>query len=149
MADVCPDAETALLLAILVRALVLTAGTAARNGRPVCHPARETIRASLNAAARHGLTGPAIDPFTGDTTDPWTMVYRLAEHTGDALTALGDDELADRLLRAVATRGGGAERQRAAWHRARSPGALVAELAATTAAGPLTVNDAESLAHGC
>ncbi|MFI7545047.1 glutamate--cysteine ligase [Actinoplanes sp. NPDC049599] len=134
--DVCPDVDTAVLVAVLIRALVATEARAASAGSPVCHPSRQAIRRGLEAAARHGLAGPAIDPFTGDPVDPWTMVSRLVTHSGNALDAFGDGGTVAQLLELLAARGTGAQRQRAAWGRAQSPAALIAELAATTAGRP-------------
>ena len=132
VADVAPDLDTAVLLAALVRALVTTAVTDAQAGEPMPRPPRATIVAGLDAAARHGTAGPAIDPWTGAFTEPWALVRRMVDHTGRALTASGDDATVARLLRAVEISGTGADRQREAWHRAKSPAQLVAELAAAT-----------------
>lgn len=134
--DVCPDVDTAVLVAVLIRALVATEAMASSAGSPMRHPSRETISIGLDAAARHGLAGPAIHPYTGGPVDPWTMVRRLVEHTTDALNALGDGETVKRLLALVAAQGTGTQRQRTAWSRAESPAALIAELATTTAGSP-------------
>jgi len=132
VADVCTDIDTALLLAVLVRALVATALTEVRAAKPSSRPPRATILAGLDAAARHGLTGPAVDPWTGVPAQPWALVRRLMDHVDGALAALGDDATAARLLRALAARGTGADRQRAAWERAQSPADLVSRLADAT-----------------
>ncbi|GIF01766.1 carboxylate-amine ligase [Paractinoplanes rishiriensis] len=130
--DVCADVDTAVSLAVLVRALVVTATREIHTGRPPLPLHRQGIQRGLVAAAVHGLTGPGVDPFTGVRTDPVQLVMRLVEYVGDALVALGDQEIAEGLSEVVATRRTGASWQRAAWHRAATPSALVAELAVTT-----------------
>ncbi|MCU7729492.1 glutamate--cysteine ligase [Actinoplanes sp. KI2] len=132
VADVGADADTALLLAVLVRGLVATALTEITAAKPPPRPCRATILAGLDAAARHGLTGLAVDPWTGARAQPWALVHHLVDHTGRALATLGDAETAAGLLDALAARGTGADRQRAAWRRAKSPADLVTELARTT-----------------
>ncbi|RZU53222.1 carboxylate-amine ligase [Krasilnikovia cinnamomea] len=136
VADVCPDVDTALLLAVLVRALVTTAVADTQAGKPMPHPPRATIVAGLDAAARHGPAGPAIDPRNGAFIQPWTLVRRLVDHAGPALAASGDAATVAHLLRALKIRGTGADRQREAWTRAESPAQLVAELAAATWQAP-------------
>lgn len=137
IADVCPDVDTALLLALLVRALVATATTEARAGRSVPQAAGRFVWAGLAQAARSGLTGAGIDPFTGRPIDPWELVYRLVDHVSAALDTLGDRGAVYDRLAMLHSGGTGAERQRAAWRRARGPADLVAALAAMTAAEPL------------
>ncbi|MCM4081271.1 carboxylate-amine ligase [Paractinoplanes hotanensis] len=132
VADVCPDIDTAVLVAVLVRGLVATCIAESRSGEPVPSVDGTTVRTSLQAAARYGLAGYAIDPWTGLRTDPWHLVNRLADQIGPTLASLGDERTARRLLRVVAGRGAGAERQRKAWNRASSPADLVAELTTTT-----------------
>ncbi|GAA0505090.1 hypothetical protein Ade02nite_71230 [Paractinoplanes deccanensis] len=132
IADVSPDVDTAVLLAVLIRALVATSVADDRAGRPLPRPGRATIRSALDLAARHGLAGPAIDPWSGAPTAAGTLLSRLVDHVSGALSGLGDDRTVESLLSTVAARGTGAERQRAAWRRAESPAALVAELADIT-----------------
>ena len=69
IADVCLDAGTAVLLAGLTRALVATALAEARRGTPAAAPPARQAAAALAAAARHGLAGAGIDPFTGQAVD--------------------------------------------------------------------------------
>ncbi|MBM2616374.1 YbdK family carboxylate-amine ligase [Actinoplanes sp. LDG1-06] len=129
VADVCPDVETALLVAILSRALVMTAGVRARIGIPAPHPSSAAVDAALDAAARHGMAGPAIDPFNGRTTSPWQMTERLLDHAGAALRSSGDDQRAEKLLIRLRELGTGADRQRTALTHAASPGEFIAALA--------------------
>ncbi|SNY59284.1 carboxylate-amine ligase [Paractinoplanes atraurantiacus] len=136
IADVSIDVDTAVLLAVLIRALVATAVADSRAGRPMPRPGREAIRSALDLAARHGLTGPAIDPWTGVHTEAARLLTRLVDHVSGSLAGLGDDRTVERLLAAIEAHGTGADRQRSAWLRSGSPTQLVAELAATTWPSP-------------
>ena len=69
VADVCLDAGTAVLLAGLTRALVATALAEARRGTPPPAAPAQWVHAALAAAARHGLAGAGVDPFTGQAAD--------------------------------------------------------------------------------
>jgi glutamate---cysteine ligase / carboxylate-amine ligase len=66
VADVCLDVGTTVLVAGLTRALVATALAEARQQTPLAAvSARQVAAAALDAAARHGLAGTGVDPFTG------------------------------------------------------------------------------------
>jgi hypothetical protein len=64
-----PDAGAAVLLAGLTRALVATALAEARRGTPPPAAPARWGDAALAAAARHGLAGAGVDPFTGRAAD--------------------------------------------------------------------------------
>lgn len=136
VADVCPDVDTALLLALLVRALVVTATADVRAGRGAARPPVRLVRAALEQAARHGAAGPGTDPLTGRATAPGVLVARLLDHVDGALDALGDRSTVTSLLALLRARGTGAERQRALWRRSPDPAELVSVMAATTAGRP-------------
>ena len=88
VADVCLDVGTAVLLAGLTRALVATALAEARRGTPVA--TAPWASAALVAAARHGLTGAGVDPFTGQTVDARSLRWRLLDHVHAALSDRDD-----------------------------------------------------------
>jgi carboxylate-amine ligase len=135
VADVCLDAGTAVLLAGLTRALVATALAEARRGTPAAAAPAEWVHAGLTAAARHGLTGPGIDPFTGQAADPRSLRSRLLDHVCPALDDRGDTGTITRLLHRLDARGTGADRQRALFATARSAPAFAEALARETLPG--------------
>jgi len=133
VADVCLDADTALLLAGLTRALVATALAEARRGTAVA--AAPWAGAALTAAARHGLSGAGIDPLTGQTVGARSVRCRLLDHVGAALADSGDAETIGWLLHRLDHRGTGADRQRALFAGAASVPEFVEALARATLSG--------------
>jgi glutamate---cysteine ligase / carboxylate-amine ligase len=132
VADVCLDAGTTVLLAGLTRALVATALAEARQGTPVPAAPTPWVNAALTAAARHGLAGPAVDPFTGQAADPRRLRNRFVDHVQPALSDHGDAQMITGLLRQLDRQGTGADRQRALLAGAASPPGFVQALARAT-----------------
>jgi carboxylate-amine ligase len=132
VADACLDAGTAVLLAGLTRALVATAVAEARRGTPPPAAPASRVTAALLAAARHGLGGPAVDPFTGQAADPRSLRSRLIDHVYPALRDHGDAQTITGLLRRLDQQGTGADRQRALFASAASRPAFVRALARAT-----------------
>jgi glutamate---cysteine ligase / carboxylate-amine ligase len=132
VADACLDVGTAVLLAGLTRALVATALAEARQSTPRPAPPAPWVNAALATAARHGLAGPAVDPFTGQTTDPRSLQSRLIDHVYPALSDHGDAQTITGLLRQAGQQGTGADRQRALFTSAASPPGFVRALARAT-----------------
>src|SRR6516164_2529367 len=124
VADACLDAGTAVLLAGLTRALVATAVAEARRGTPPPAAPASRVTAALLAAARHGLAGPAVDPFTGHAADARSAVSRLIDHVYPALNDHGDAQSIIRLLSGIDQQGTGADRQRALFASGASPPAF-------------------------
>jgi len=135
VADVCLDAGTAVLLAGLTRALVATALAEARRGTPVAAAPAGQVAAALAAAARHGLAGAGVDPFTGQAVDAPALRSRLLDHVYPALSDHGDTETITRLLHRLDQQGSGAGRQRALFTSAASPPAFITALARATLSG--------------
>jgi len=135
VADVCLDVDTAVLAAGLIRALVATALAEARRGTPVAAPPARQVAAALAAAARRGLAGAGIDPFTGQAIDGPALRSRFLDHVHPALSDRGDTETVTRLLHRLDDRGTGADRQRALFTSAASTPAFVRELARATLSG--------------
>jgi len=132
VADACLDAGAAVLLAGLTRALVATALAEARQHAPLpAAPARH-VNAALAAAARHGLTGPAIDPFTGQPADARSVRSRLIDQLYPALSDHGDAQIITGLLRRLDQDGTGADRQRALFTSGLPPPEFVQALARAT-----------------
>jgi carboxylate-amine ligase len=132
VADTCLDVGTAVLLAGLTRALVATALAEARRGTPVPPAPTPWINAALVAAARHGLAGPAIDPFTGQPADARNLLSRLIDHVHPVLSDLGDAQMITGLLRRIDQHGTGANRQRALFASGVNPPRFVQALARAT-----------------
>jgi glutamate---cysteine ligase / carboxylate-amine ligase len=132
VADACLDAGAAVLLAGLTRALVATALAEARQGTPPPAAPASWANAALAAAARHGLAGPAVDPFTGQAADARSAVFRLIDHVYPALSDHGDAQTIIRLLRRLDQQGTGADRQRALFASGASPPTFTRALAHAT-----------------
>ena len=132
VADVCLDADTAVLLAGLTRALVATALAEARQGTPLPAAPASWVNAALTAAAKHGLTGPAVDPFTGQTADARSLRSRLIDHLYPALHDHGDAQTISGLLHRLDQQGTGADRQRALFADDASPPGFARALARAT-----------------
>ncbi len=135
VADVCLDVGTAVLLAGLTRALVATALAEARRGTPAAAAPARHVEAALAAAARHGLTGAGVDPYTGQPVDAPALRSRLLDHVHPALGDHGDTETITRLLHRLDQRGTGAGRQRALFTSAASTPAFITALARATLSG--------------
>ena len=130
--DVCLSVDEAVLLAGLVRAMVATAVEDFREGRPVPPVRTEMITAALTAAARHGLDGPGIDVFSGDTVPQRHLLERFLAQLRPGLAVTGDGDEVTRLVTSVAVAGTGADRQRALWADSATPGEFARALAAAT-----------------
>ena len=135
VADVCLDAGTAVLAAGLTRALVATALAEARRGTPAPAAPSRQVAAALAAAARQGLAGAGVDPFTGQAVDAPALRSRLLDHVRPALRDHGDTETITTLLRRLDDRGTGADRQRALFTSAASTPAFINALARATLSG--------------
>jgi glutamate---cysteine ligase / carboxylate-amine ligase len=113
VADVPATSAESTRFALLVRALVTALLKSVDRGDPTPDPSPEHLRAAYWRAARDGLSGAAIDPFTGKPTTAAHQLSVLADLTDPALLAPVD----------------GAARQRAA-HAAGGPRAVVDSLIA-------------------
>ena len=113
VADVCLDLDDAVLLAGLVRALVTTAIEEAEDGVPVRAVSARRIEAAILAAARHGLDGPGLDPWSGARAAQRSLLDRLLGHVWGTLARSGDDQEITALVGRLDQRGTGAVRQRA------------------------------------
>ncbi|MBB3665625.1 carboxylate-amine ligase, partial [Prauserella sediminis] len=126
VADTATTPDEALLQALLCRALVDTAlgapGSAGTgSGEPAgeqqageAAPLEEILPAAVWSAARYGLSGRGVDPWTGHTRPAAELVDDLLGHVRPALERSGDADLVDALARRVLSEGSGAQRQRRA-----------------------------------
>jgi glutamate---cysteine ligase / carboxylate-amine ligase len=93
------------------------------------------VNAALAAAARRGLAGTGVDPFTGQAADARSLRSRLLDHVYPALSDRGDAQTITGLLRRLDDRGTGADRQRALFASAGSAAGFVEALARATLSG--------------
>ncbi|REK86927.1 YbdK family carboxylate-amine ligase [Streptomyces inhibens] len=120
--DVSVDVADTVALAVLIRALVVTAGALVHRGCPGPQTCGELVHAAYWRAARDGWPGKGVDALTGRILPCSVQAARLVEHVRPALEEYGDLDLAVGFLRRLAERGSGAQRQRS-WSRPRTPGA--------------------------
>ncbi|WP_433323759.1 carboxylate-amine ligase [Spirillospora sp. CA-294931] len=115
LGDVALTADEAALFAALVRALVQVCLSAVEAGDPGPNPTPEVLRAAYWLAARDGLAGTGVDVLTGRPASFRELAGGLVDHAAPALRDHGDLDRVTEGLRALADRGTGAERQRAAY----------------------------------
>ncbi|WP_406010756.1 glutamate--cysteine ligase [Streptomyces sp. NBC_00637] len=120
VADVCLHADTALLIATLVRGLVETASRDAQAGREPLDHSVSLLRLAGWQAARTGVTGDLLHPATMRPAPAETVVRALLEHVEDALADSGDLERARASCAELLRRGNGAVIQREVWERTGS-----------------------------
>jgi carboxylate-amine ligase len=112
VADVCTRGATAVLIAALARALVLTAAREWRDGVDPDPVRLELLRVAHWTAARWGLDGDLLDPQSWRPVPAARALDRLFTHVTKALTETGDLALVRQLLEDLRTRGTGARWQR-------------------------------------
>jgi len=136
VSDVPATAAESVLLAMLVRAAVMTALDDEQTNAPALPLTPHVLKAACWKAAREGLDGRGID--LTDTHAPLPTV-RLLENLVDriepALDAVGDAELVRAELARIAAEGNGAMRQRRAWQLRHDVADVVEEAATATLAG--------------
>ncbi|MFI2642146.1 glutamate--cysteine ligase [Streptomyces sp. NPDC018610] len=127
VSDVCLHAETAQLIATLVRALVETAARDWRAGRePVDHNVG-LLRLAAWQAARAGLARELLHPATMRRLPAESVLESLLEHVGDALADSGDLAGAREAVAGLLRRGTGARVQRELMERTGSLRQVVTE----------------------
>ena len=117
VADVCLQAEDAVLIAALARALVETEARGWRQGTPVRQVRAELLRLAAWRASRSGLDDVLIHPLSGLPAPSAAVAALLLEHVSDALADAGETGTVTDLLAAVMARGNGAAFQRNAYRR--------------------------------
>jgi carboxylate-amine ligase len=122
VADVPLDPGTTVTVAGLVRALVDTAADDAADGREAQSTPAAALRLANWQASLEGLDGCLVDPTTERPAPARDVVMRFLAHVLPALTRNGDDQLVERGIDDLFTRGTGAARQRAARRPAAEPG---------------------------
>lgn len=135
ISDVPATAAETLVLALLVRALVVTALSDAACGEPEpCVPAH-VLEAAYWRAARFGVDADAIDPFECRRVPVGVALGRLLEYVGAALDGTGDRATVTDGVCAAVAEGNGARRQRSMWRRRGLLADVVGAVAASTVDG--------------
>jgi carboxylate-amine ligase len=111
VADVCLNADDAVLLAALVRGLVETAARAWRADLPPAPIRTELLRLAGWRAGRSGLDGDLVGP-TGRPAPATQVIHALLDHIRPVLEDHGELEVVEDLVTAVLRRGNGAIAQR-------------------------------------
>lgn len=140
-ADAATTLSETLLQATLTRALVATALTDLRAGRPPIRVRDDVASAAVWCAARYGLTGDAVHPRLERRVPPEALVAELLDHVGPELAKRGESDGVRDVIGSLLADGGGAGRQRAAAPDGLS--AVVRMLSARTvgAATPTTAQE--------
>lgn len=133
IADVCLQADDAVLIAALARGLVETGARAWRAGQPARPVRAELLRLGCWRASRSGLRDALINPVTGLPESSAAVASMLVDYVSDALADAGDLAAVTELLAAVLRRGNGAEFQRAAYQRSGQLCDVVSGAVAATA----------------
>ena len=132
VADVCLQADDAVLIAALARALVETEARRWRQGTPVRQVRAELLRLAAWRASRSGLDDVLIHPISGLPAPSAAVAALLLEHVSDALADAGETGTVTDLLAAVVARGNGAAFQRNAYRRSGHLADVVTSAAAAT-----------------
>ncbi len=112
VADVCLDADDAVLVAALCRALVDTAAASWRAGDPAPDASTSLVRLASWQAARFGVDGDLLDPRTGTPRPAQEVLRVVLDHVGASLERNGDLPRVDEGFARVRSRGTGATRMR-------------------------------------
>jgi glutamate---cysteine ligase / carboxylate-amine ligase len=111
--DVCTDVETAALVAVLTRALVMTTARDWSAGRPLPDWRVDHLRAARWRASRYGLTERLIDPVSREPRPAADTMRSLVRYVADALEEAGDGPYVTQGINRLIAGGSGADRQRA------------------------------------
>ncbi|MGK3207119.1 carboxylate-amine ligase [Amycolatopsis sp. MEPSY49] len=113
VADTALTVDHAVLQALLSRALVRRALADLAAGREAAPLSPQVAAAAVWAAARHGLTGPLVDPLEETRRPAWSRVEALLDHVRTALEDSGDLAEVQALVAALRADGTGSVQQRA------------------------------------
>lgn len=130
--DVLQDLDDTIAVAVLLRALTVTAAERTRGGDPGPVWAGEVLRAACWRAARDGWSGEGFDPFTGRSRPVAALAEELVAFVRPALERAGDLEEVTALFERLSVRGDGAARQRAWAAGGAGPQAVVDRLVLAT-----------------
>ncbi|MFD0687864.1 carboxylate-amine ligase [Actinomadura fibrosa] len=130
VSDVPATVDETVLLAVLVRALVMTAIEADRRGVAAPRVSGEALRAAYWRAAHDGIAGSGIDLATGRCVPAGRLLHHLLDHVRPALARTGELAAVAARLARILDHGNGAVVQRRAFqhhHRLQDVRALLAD----------------------
>lgn len=133
--DVLHDLDDTVAVAVLLRALTVTAASRARRGDPGPVWEGEVLRAACWRAARDGWTGEGFDPVTGRYRPLAALAEESLTLLRPALEEAGDLDEVAALFARLSDRGDGAVRQRAWAAGGAGPQEVVDQLVLATARG--------------
>src|SRR5215470_2479860 len=110
--DVCLEAEDAIMLAALVRGLVETAAREWQAGRPPLRVPTEVLRLANWRASKSGLGGDLVHPAILRPMPATVVLDALLDHVAPVLDDIGDLSTVKDMVKALVTRGTGADQQR-------------------------------------
>ncbi|MCY0931631.1 YbdK family carboxylate-amine ligase [Streptomyces sp. H27-H1] len=132
--DMSPSLDGALLQAAVARALVARVLGEDPDMFPGPVVSDRTLRLARWRAARDGLEGSGLEPFTGTEVPAATLAWQLVDLLGPELEAAGDYDHVSRTLTDMLRNGSSAARQRAVFSRRQSPTDVLRHLADETEA---------------
>ncbi|NUR61695.1 MAG: YbdK family carboxylate-amine ligase [Catenulispora sp.] len=133
VADVNPDPQVPLLIAVLLRGLATMLLAELRAGRPVPGSDDHRLAKDHRLAARLGPAAEGLDPLSGSVEPVGERLASLLEFSRPGLETGGDLETAQELCAAVLATPGGAGQQRADFRVRKSLADVVDGLAERTA----------------
>jgi carboxylate-amine ligase len=132
--DVCTDAEHAIALAAIARALVETASRDWADGKPPPPVPAEMLRLASWRASRFGLENDLIHPHDNRPGQAESAVTALLAHTRPVLTESGDYDAVAHTIQQILHTGTGADRQRSVMRRTGSLRHIILDAAQCTVA---------------
>ncbi|MBM7167630.1 YbdK family carboxylate-amine ligase [Streptomyces sp. G44] len=139
--DVQQDLDDTVAIAVLLRALTVTAATLAKRGTPGPVWEAEVLRAACWRAARDGWSGKGFHPVTGQYRPVAALAEEVLALLRPRLEEAGDLDEVVALFDRLSRRGDGAARQRAWAAGGAGPQAVVDRLLPATARGALPGGD--------
>lgn len=118
--DVCTDADHAVALAAIIRALVETSAREWDAGRPPPPVPAEMLRLASWRASRFGANDDLIHPVRNRPMSAEECVESLMDHVRPVLAEYGDLAVVEETVAQILAEGTGADRQRAIMFRTRN-----------------------------
>jgi glutamate---cysteine ligase / carboxylate-amine ligase len=112
ISDVPVSTSDTVLLAVLVRALVMTASDAIDRGASAPRVPEHALHWAYWRAARDGLSDRLVDPETGCLDTAAVALRSLVHHVTPALATTDEQDLVESAVRRNLQHGNGAQRQR-------------------------------------
>jgi carboxylate-amine ligase len=130
--DVCLDADDAVMLAALVRALVETTAREWEAGQPPPPVPTEMLRLANWRASKSGLTGDLVHPTTLRPAPAAVVLDALLDYVTPALSDTDELPIVKEMLNSLIDRGNGAAQQRRVYRQKNLLSAVVAHAIART-----------------